>query len=83
MQITNKWRVGVAVCEYYMVEVECWSESDAIALSYQKIEENPDHYLMSCSRNTTSIYINDKESKGFAPFVSDHINEHDDMSDFL
>jgi hypothetical protein len=65
-----------------MVEVESWSEAEAIELAHQKIENNPNDYFQSTSTNLTSIYINDKESKGFAPFVADY-KQNEDLEYFL
>jgi hypothetical protein len=83
MHRTNKWRIGVAVCEYYMVDVESWSEADAIELAYQKIENIPDDLLMTTTTNVTSIYLNDTDSRGFVPFVAEYIGDNEELEGFL
>jgi hypothetical protein len=81
MHRTSKWRVGVMICEHYIVDVESWSEAEAIELTYHKIQNNPEDYIMTANQNITSIFINDKESRGFVPFVSDYMSEDNEIED--
>lgn len=83
MYRTNKWRIGIAVCEYYMVDVESFSEVEAEELAYDKIKNNPNDYVTSTCSITTSIFLNDKESRGFVPFISDYTSGNEEISDFL
>lgn len=78
----NRWRVGICVTEHHMTEVQCETEEEALILANKKIHEFPNDYLTASHQYETSIYINDKDSRGFSSYVPDYISNNDDMADF-
>lgn len=79
-----KFRVGISKSEYFVVDVNAENEEGAIEKSFFEVGMFPDDYITGISRSVTSVLINDKESKGFAPYVEEFISKNnEDMKDFI
>ncbi len=79
----NRWRVGICVTEHHMVEVQCETEEEALVIANKKVNEFPNDYLTSTHQYETSLFINDKDSRGFCNYVPEFISRNDDMEDFI
>lgn len=79
-----KFRVGVCESQYYVVDVEAETEERAIEKAFFEVEHFADEHVSGISKSVTSVLINDKESRGFAPYVREYLsNDSEGMGDFL
>ena len=77
-----KWRVGVSTSEFFVVEVEALTEELAIEKAFFEVDYFPDDHVTGISKAVTSVLINDRESRGFAPYVQEGISEKSEIGDF-
>lgn len=81
-----KWKVGICSLEFFMVDVQAATEEEAVILASEKILQSPGDYLTSSDESITSVFINDSESRGFAPYIPEYYPFARDIdlgSDFL
>ncbi len=72
MRKKPSWRIGIARTEFYMIDVEAFSEAEAIELAYLETMMEPDDHITGITKAVTSVFINDKACKGFAPYVHEY-----------
>ena len=73
MTIYPKWKVNVTSQNYFCVEVDAASEEEAIEIAYNKIRVNGPYYLVSKFTIVNGIFINDKESREFQPYIPERL----------
>ncbi len=66
-----KWRVGICSVKHWLVEVEASTPESAKMVARNEIKVDPEYFLVSSNIHTSSLLINDKASRGFAPYVHD------------
>lgn len=64
-----KWRIGVAVSNFHMVEIEAATVGEACESAINAVREDEEYYCTGKCVGVTSCFINDRESREFAHFV--------------
>ena len=64
-----KWRVGLAFTQYFMVEVEAPTQDGAVEKAWNGVYHENDKIETGASAVVTSVFICDKDTKNFAPYI--------------
>lgn len=75
-----KWRVGLTTSYFFMVDVEASSESEAIDKAEEIVDGDPYSFICGSNTGITSVFINDRESKGFFPYVPEYLPSQSSQS---
>lgn len=69
-----RWRIGVVIQEFHMVELEAESPEVACLKAIDTVRSDTDkNFLTATNMQITSCMINDKRSKDFVPYIPERI----------
>jgi hypothetical protein len=81
MAIHPKWKVGIAITNYYQVEVSGSSENDAVIKALHQVNEFPDYWHTGSSEAITGLFINDRYARDFSQYVKEEIPNEKEFDD--
>ena len=64
-----KWRIGVSVSNFHMVEIEAATVGEACENAINAVKEDDEYFCTGKCVGVTSCFINDRESREFAHYV--------------
>jgi hypothetical protein len=85
MKKLPQWKVGICAINHYMLEVEAIDSMEAEEIAMIELKKsvyNKTHELnlTGCSRHISGVFLNDKETRGYVPYVPDYIS-YNELSD--
>lgn len=63
------WKINVQAQNYFTVEIEADSETEAAHHAIREVQRNPDYYNTGGTTIVTGVFINDRHAKDFHPYV--------------
>lgn len=64
-----KWRIGVSVSNFHMVEIEASTVQQACESAINAVRDDDEYFCTGKSVGVTSCFINDREAREFAHYV--------------
>lgn len=71
-----KFRVGISVANYHIVEVEANNIDDACQMAVIEIDRDAECSLTGNSTVVTSCFVNDRKSQDYANYIPEIYPQH-------
>jgi len=71
-----KWRIGIAVTQYFTVDLEAVDEEHACLTALTEVHEDPEYWHTGYNEAITGVFINDAQTRGFAEYVPEHTRDY-------